>query len=300
MPELSQAQWQACRLEYETSAISLRAIARKHGVSPGTLCSRIQREGWQKDEDAMAEIASAPRYIPPSYQGDTPPIPPGEQGGEQGGEQRTLTDSPPTNTGQDAQKGGQTPPTPVRTPLVISGDGMTVVLPPVRTGDPLKDATAEVVRGIVIVETDKELRRIDTLEATYEAYRNALHVFLTGDRESPEWSNAAALILAGRNDSVAGTVQAVTMMRDKLHSNRRRALGIEQPQKHQHAHLHMQPPPPGASQPQGESAMPDMSKMDTRQLEALYGLGLLIEGEKERPPVPVPPGSPPAPTGEAA
>lgn len=298
MPEMSPEQWKACRSEYEMTAISVRALCRKYGLSTGTISQRIARDGWKKDEDALAAIAAAARYIPPSYPGDTPPTPPGQGGGQGGGHQGADTPSvetSPTDTGSDAQKVGRTAPDEVRTPLVISGDDVSVVLPAIRTGDPVKDAVAETVRGIVVVETEKELRRIDALEVTYDAYHAALKTFLTGDRNGQEWADAAALILAGRNDSVAGTVQAVTMMRDKLHTNRRRALGLEQPTKHQHAHLHMgaQPGAPGAADvPPADQRLPDLSKMDTAQLEALYSLGLVIEGEKERPPVPVPPGGP--------
>ena len=40
--------WESIRAEFELSDISLKDLAEKHGISPGTLRSRKNREKWQK------------------------------------------------------------------------------------------------------------------------------------------------------------------------------------------------------------------------------------------------------------
>lgn len=41
--------WADIRKEYETTSITLKALAEKHGVKLGTLKSRKSREGWERD-----------------------------------------------------------------------------------------------------------------------------------------------------------------------------------------------------------------------------------------------------------
>ncbi|PAF13691.1 terminase [Shouchella clausii] len=41
--------WEEIRKEYETTSITLKALAEKHGVKLGTLKSRKSREGWNRD-----------------------------------------------------------------------------------------------------------------------------------------------------------------------------------------------------------------------------------------------------------
>ncbi|ALA55049.1 terminase small subunit [Shouchella clausii] len=41
--------WEDIRKEYETTSITLKALAEKHGVKLGTLKSRKSREGWSRD-----------------------------------------------------------------------------------------------------------------------------------------------------------------------------------------------------------------------------------------------------------
>jgi len=46
--------WDAIRKEYETSDITLKALAEKHEIKLGTLKSRKSREGWERDATATA------------------------------------------------------------------------------------------------------------------------------------------------------------------------------------------------------------------------------------------------------
>lgn len=46
------------KLEYETTDISLRALAKKYGVSYSTLQARCSREGWQRDVSSAPELQS--------------------------------------------------------------------------------------------------------------------------------------------------------------------------------------------------------------------------------------------------
>lgn len=51
--------WTALKLEYLHSAISLRALAEKHGVKPGTVMARASRDGWDRDRKSEAAKVTA-------------------------------------------------------------------------------------------------------------------------------------------------------------------------------------------------------------------------------------------------
>ena len=56
--------WESIRAEFELSDISLKDLAEKHGISPGTLRSRKNREKWQKrgsPDDATQRKKNATR-----------------------------------------------------------------------------------------------------------------------------------------------------------------------------------------------------------------------------------------------
>lgn len=44
--------WDAIRIEWETTKITFKALAEKHGVKEGTLKSRRSREKWNREKDA--------------------------------------------------------------------------------------------------------------------------------------------------------------------------------------------------------------------------------------------------------
>jgi hypothetical protein len=47
-----------------------------------------------------------------------------------------------------------------------------------------------------------------------------------------------------------------------------------------------------ASRPHPKPPLPDFDKMTTRELEVLFEAAMIMEGTRERPPPPVPPGGP--------
>lgn len=54
--------WQAIRIEYETSDITLKALADKYGVKDATIRSRKNREKWQRNDEAELEnVATQPQ-----------------------------------------------------------------------------------------------------------------------------------------------------------------------------------------------------------------------------------------------
>lgn len=62
--------WDAIRKEYETSKITLAALAEKHGIKIGTLKSRKSREGWsrgspKKDATKMEKVATTSKRMQP-------------------------------------------------------------------------------------------------------------------------------------------------------------------------------------------------------------------------------------------
>jgi phage terminase small subunit len=50
--------WEKIREEYETSDITLKALAEKHDIKLGTLKSRKSREGWSRDATPAKKVAS--------------------------------------------------------------------------------------------------------------------------------------------------------------------------------------------------------------------------------------------------
>ncbi|WDF02945.1 terminase small subunit [Shouchella hunanensis] len=59
--------WEEIKAEYETTTITLKALAEKHGAKLGTLKSRKSREGWERDatksEDAT-KVATMKPVVP--------------------------------------------------------------------------------------------------------------------------------------------------------------------------------------------------------------------------------------------
>ncbi|WP_374187446.1 terminase small subunit [Priestia aryabhattai] len=53
--------WDAIRKEYETSDITLKALAEKHEIKLGTLKSRKSREGWERDATATPKKVATPK-----------------------------------------------------------------------------------------------------------------------------------------------------------------------------------------------------------------------------------------------
>jgi phage terminase small subunit len=56
--------WDAIRIEYETTDITLKALAEKHNVKLGTLKSRKSRDGWSRDatqKDATKKKVATPK-----------------------------------------------------------------------------------------------------------------------------------------------------------------------------------------------------------------------------------------------
>lgn len=50
--------WELIREEFQTSKITLKALAEKHDIKLGTLKSRKSREGWVKDATKVEKVAS--------------------------------------------------------------------------------------------------------------------------------------------------------------------------------------------------------------------------------------------------
>jgi len=53
--------WDAIRKEYESSDITLKALAEKHEIKLGTLKSRKSREGWERDATATQKKVATPK-----------------------------------------------------------------------------------------------------------------------------------------------------------------------------------------------------------------------------------------------
>lgn len=59
--------WELIQKEWETTKITFKALAEKHGVKEGTLKSRRSREKWLKEKDATKteKVATIPRKMQP-------------------------------------------------------------------------------------------------------------------------------------------------------------------------------------------------------------------------------------------
>ncbi|WP_017728510.1 terminase small subunit [Halalkalibacterium ligniniphilum] len=65
--------WEEIRKEYETTTITLKALAEKHDIKLGTLKSRKSREGWERD--APKKDATKPKKVATNQQRDATPQP---------------------------------------------------------------------------------------------------------------------------------------------------------------------------------------------------------------------------------
>lgn len=57
--EKKRVDWNAIRTEYIGGGISQRQLAKKHGVTPGALMQKANREHWQQDKDEAVSMALA-------------------------------------------------------------------------------------------------------------------------------------------------------------------------------------------------------------------------------------------------
>lgn len=55
--------WEEIRKEWETTKITFKALAEKHGVKEGTLKSRRSREGWSRDATKSKKVATIPKKM---------------------------------------------------------------------------------------------------------------------------------------------------------------------------------------------------------------------------------------------
>jgi len=58
--------WEEIRREWETTKITLKALAEKHGVKIGTLKSRKSREGWSRDGPGKKDATKKKKVATPS------------------------------------------------------------------------------------------------------------------------------------------------------------------------------------------------------------------------------------------
>ncbi len=57
MARLSKEQWENLKADYVTGAYTLELLAKKYGVTKGTISKRIKKEGWKKvDLEVTAEL----------------------------------------------------------------------------------------------------------------------------------------------------------------------------------------------------------------------------------------------------
>ncbi|WP_079708099.1 phage terminase small subunit [Paraliobacillus ryukyuensis] len=56
--------WDEIRKEYETTTITLKALAEKHNAKLGTLKSRKSREGWSRDATKSKKVATVKKDAP--------------------------------------------------------------------------------------------------------------------------------------------------------------------------------------------------------------------------------------------
>ncbi|MEC0666300.1 terminase small subunit [Priestia flexa] len=84
--------WDAIRKEFETSDITLKALAEKHEIKLGTLKSRKSREGWERDATATPKKAATTKKDATPVKEDATNIPIREEVIEAIVESDALTD----------------------------------------------------------------------------------------------------------------------------------------------------------------------------------------------------------------
>jgi hypothetical protein len=258
--ELTDIQWDAIRAAWESGA-SNRHLAAEFNVDESSIRYRAKKHGWVRDDAAIERIQSR-------------------------GAARTLQVA--------AAPGSRTIPHPAGTAgsRPAPADPLT---PEER--QKLREERVEAAADVIAEANLRALAKTDRLDAIFDQMHGLVADLLSRPAADDEAalrrkSEAANTLLAGRTDSVGGAILALAKLAESVQNQRRKALGADDRPKQVQLTGAGGGPIETASASVVVGAQIDYAKLSTAELEQLMAAASIIEGRKERPPVPVPPGDP--------
>jgi hypothetical protein len=296
-PKLTPAEWAAVRAEYEAGAISTNALAKKYGISEGAVRKRAadtaQPGGaWRRSDLGPSIDQAAARAAARAAR-------------------KALENKAPTSDGAngangDSAKGDST-----------NDEGAIVpsapqFLPPARQKPSYQNPTTqefadpafraalreEIIDGVAEALAKANSQHLENRVGPLKGLFARLATLVSQAITTPDpndldavdrQARAQAALIVGRSDTLGSHLQALIKLSESIQQQERRALGVEERAKR------VELSGPGGAPIQTEQMLPvvDLTKLSTADMEALYQAALIVEGGRERPPVPSPPGDPP-------
>lgn len=255
---LTDEQWSALRAAWEAGTAN-RALAAEYKVDESSIRYRAKTRGWQRDEAALERIQAQ-------------------------GQARTLL-----GAANPASRRGFPHP-------ALRGTARETLLTEEDRAK-LREAHVEAAADVIAAANLSALAKVTRLDATFERLTELLGDALTAPADDDaagqkRRADALNVLLAGRSDSITGTIMAQAKLAESIQNQRRKALGADDRPKQ--VQLTGAGGGPIQTENQTATTMVDYSRYSTAELEQLMQAAAIIEGRQERPPVPMPPGDPAA------
>jgi hypothetical protein len=156
------------------------------------------------------------------------------------------------------------------------------------------DAVVEAKQRIVERAAATDLGNVDRLQALFDLHMGLLELAasspaLEDERGQRRKSEAMAYLLCSRGDSITGHLLAVTKLASEIQTITRKALGVADPPKQLNVNHQRQAPTKSTV---SEERMQQLARMTTAQLSQIWHASRLLEGNTERPDIPMPPADP--------
>jgi hypothetical protein len=248
----------------------VRTLAREYHINESTIRERVRRHHWQRankhDADELQRIARG--------------------GGLEGSVAkallvRTSKPVPPRNPPQAPRSSEQ-----IREAELKGAFEEAMGL--------IGDAVVEAKQRIVERAAATDLGNVDRLQALFDLHMGLLELAasspaLEDERGQRRKSEAMAYLLCSRGDSITGHLLAVTKLASEIQTITRKALGVADPPKQLNVNHQRQAPTKSTV---SEERMQQLARMTTAQLSQIWHASRLLEGNTERPDIPMPPADP--------
>lgn len=299
VPKLTPEQWASLRVEYEAGGASNLALAQKYGVSEKAIRKRAadttQPGGaWRRGSlgpsvqeaahRAATRVARAEARKKADLAGDGPSEGPNDGPNGEG-------------PSDDGPSGGSRSDLPVPLKPSYRYPSIQAMADPAMRAAMREEIIEGVAEALAKANSDHLEHRVGPLKGLYRQLLKLLMEAMTtpdpDDREAVErQARAQAALIVGRSDTLGSHLQALIKMAESIQNQERRALGVDDRAKR------VELSGPGGAPIQAEyTPVLDLTRLSTEQMQLLFDAAQLMEGGRERPPIPLPPGSDEPPAG---
>lgn len=253
------AEWETIRADF-TAGTLVRALGRRYGMNESIIRLRSKAEGWVRDSKAPARIAAAAQT-------------------------RTLEGTIARRAATSNTAGGETrTPSLAREEVRVSGDPEET-----REARAAATAAAEERQAEHIAQANlAQLANADVLQELFDDYSTQVRLLVqrlpAEDLVGRENQAEAINILLSTRDTIAGHMSALGTMADKIQNQTRKALGIDN--KPTRVKLTAPDSVPGDTR---TPSTIDFNQYTTAEAVSILDTIRLLEGKRERRPIPVPP-----------